>query len=74
MLIIKEDIIKQRFDIPEISDYKILIEKNSLLNTGPTFPIFIVKEFTKFLVQTGGIKHWEKMNKEKAKMIYDVID
>ena len=66
VIIVKKDIIKERNDIPEVANYKVLIEKNSLLNTGPTFPIFIVREYTKFLVQTGGIKAWEAMNQEKA--------
>jgi len=74
IVIVKKDIIKERNDIPEVANYRKLIEKNSLLNTGPTFPIFIVKEFTKFLVQTGGIKAWENMNQEKAQMLYEIID
>jgi phosphoserine aminotransferase len=28
-------------------------------NTGPTFPIYMVNEVAKYLLQTGGIKAWE---------------
>jgi phosphoserine aminotransferase len=38
-----------------------MIENNSMLNTGPTFAIYVIKEFTKFLVETGGIDVWEKL-------------
>ena len=51
-----------------------MIEKDSMYNTGPTYPIFVVKEYAKFLNETGGMKVWEQMNKEKAEMIYNVID
>jgi len=38
-----------------IADYKTTIEKNSLYNTGPTFAIFMMKEYAKFLIDTGGM-------------------
>ena len=53
---------------------KVMIKHNSMYNTGPTFPIFIVKEYAKFLLDTGGMKVWEQMTKEKAQMIYNTID
>jgi len=34
----------------------------------------MMKEYAKFLIDTGGMDVWEKMNKEKAEMIYKVID
>ena len=33
-----------------------------------------MKEYTKFLLDTGGMPAWEQMTKEKAEMIYNVID
>ena len=51
-----------------------MINNQSMYNTGPTFPIYVVKEYAKFLLDTGGLEAWEEMNKEKAEMIYSVID
>jgi phosphoserine aminotransferase len=58
-VIVKEDLIKPNYDISSIANYDLMIKYDSMYNTGPTFPIFIVKEYAKFLLDTGGMKVWE---------------
>jgi len=36
-----------------------MIEDDSMHNTGPTFPIYMINEVTKYFLETGGIKAWE---------------
>jgi len=54
-VIVDENIIKPNPATSVIADYKTTIEKNSLYNTGPTFAIFMMKEYAKFLIDTGGM-------------------
>ena len=74
VVIVDEALVKPNPTMTTIGNYDIQIQKDSLYNTGPTFPIYVVKEVAKFLLDTGGIDAWETMNQEKADMVYNVID
>jgi len=75
LVIIREDLIGHApADIPVYLDYKIHAKEGSLYNTPPTFSIYIVGEVLKHIKNTGGIPAIEKINKEKAKKLYDYID
>ncbi len=54
--------------------YSTHVEKDSLYNTPPCFPIYMVGLVLKWLKAQGGIAAIEKQNKAKAGLIYDVID
>ncbi|MDC7225499.1 MAG: 3-phosphoserine/phosphohydroxythreonine transaminase [Spirochaetales bacterium] len=55
-------------------DYSIHADKNSLYNTPPVFSIYAVMLVLKRLKALGGLYAVEKVNREKAGLIYDVID
>ena len=75
VVIIREDLIDCADEnIPTMLKYKTHAEKDSMFNTPPTFPIYIVNGVLKWLKKNGGIEAMEKKNKEKAALIYDVID
>ena len=59
---------------PTMQKYKTHIEKDSLFNTGPCWAIYMCKLSLEHLKKIGGVKAIEKINKQKAKMLYDVID
>ncbi|MEN6556969.1 MAG: aminotransferase class V-fold PLP-dependent enzyme, partial [Thermoguttaceae bacterium] len=47
----------------------------SLLNTPPTFALYIVKLVTDWLLnQIGGLDKMAELNRRKAMLLYDVID
>jgi len=60
--------------IPTMINYKTHVAVGSLFNTPPVLPIFTVKETLKWLKSIGGLKAIEKMNIEKAQLLYDAID
>lgn len=45
-----------------------------MFNTPPVFPIFAALQTLKWYKEQGGIKVMEKMNLEKAAILYDEID
>jgi phosphoserine aminotransferase len=55
-------------------NYKTHVDEGSMFNTPPVLPIFTVKETLKWLKSIGGLTAIEKMNIEKAQILYDAID
>lgn len=55
-------------------NYNIHAEKGSMYNTPPTFTVYIMGLVYKWLLNNGGLESMQKVNEEKAKMLYDTID
>jgi phosphoserine aminotransferase len=55
-------------------DYKIHVENDSMYNTPPTYAIYIAKLVFEWLKELGGISVMQKINEEKAALLYDCID
>ena len=73
--IVKEDALgKVSRYIPTMMNYKTHIENDSMFNTPPVVPIFAALQTLKWLKELGGLKAMEKINLEKAKILYDEID
>lgn len=60
--------------LPTMLDYRTHIEKDSMFNTPPVFPIYVALQTMKWYKELGGVKALEKMNLEKARILYDAID
>ncbi len=63
-----------RTDIPTMTKYKVHVEKESLFNTPPCFPVFVVDLVMDWILENGGLEGVEKNNRRKAKVIYEAID
>ena len=63
-----------RTDLPKILQYRTHAENNSLLNTPPTFGIYLARNVLAWLKQSGGLKQVEQWNLEKAGLLYGAID
>lgn len=76
IVIIRDDLVERSpADLPSLVNYKVLAEGKSLLNTPPTFAIYMVKLVTDWLVnEIGGLAKMAEINRGKAKLLYDVID
>lgn len=76
IVIIRDDLVERSpADQPSLVNYKILAEGKSLLNTPPTFAIYMVKLVTDWLLnEIGGLAKMAEINRGKAKLLYDVID
>jgi phosphoserine aminotransferase len=60
--------------LPIMMDYRTYSKSKSLYNTPPTFSIYGVLEVLTWLQDLGGLDAMEKMNREKANLLYDAID
>jgi phosphoserine aminotransferase len=73
--IIREDLLaKVPANLPNLLDYKILAEENSLLNTPPCWSIYIVGLVLKWAKGLGGLDAVEKRNQAKSDLVYQTID
>ncbi len=77
-VIIREDLMNNaREDIirADMLDYKTLIEADSMYNTPPTFNIYMMGLVLDWIEKDmGGLGAMEKLNNEKAAILYDFID
>jgi phosphoserine aminotransferase len=75
LIILKEDALgKVTRPIPTILDYRTHIKAESMFNTPPVFAVFAAQQTLRWLKDLGGVKAVQKMNIEKAGMLYDEID
>ncbi|MET0391323.1 MAG: 3-phosphoserine/phosphohydroxythreonine transaminase [Polyangiales bacterium] len=63
-----------REDIPKIFRYKEHAKENSLLNTAPTFAIYLLRNVLAVLKEQGGVTAVEQHNRKKAELVYSLID
>jgi phosphoserine aminotransferase len=59
---------------PLLYDYNIAIKHNSMLNTPPTFALYVTGLILEWLLEQGGVSAIEEKNTRKAKKLYDYID
>jgi phosphoserine aminotransferase len=70
----KEFAARTRKDIPKIFQYRAFVEANSLLNTPPTFAIYLVRNVLAWVKEAGGLTVIEARNREKARLLYGAVD
>lgn len=60
--------------IPTMLDYQQHISNGSMLNTPPVFAIYVCMLTLRWLKAQGGVPAIEKINNEKATLLYDTLD
>ena len=60
--------------LPKLFNFKAQAEAKSMINTPPTFSIYILLETFRWLEKQGGLAKMEQINAAKAKLIYDAVD
>lgn len=65
---------KAQKDLPTMLAYQTHVDKNSLFNTPPCFSIYILDLTLGWIKKMGGLKELEKINVEKARVLYEAID
>ena len=74
-VIIKEELAGNELPItPAIMNYKTMIEKDSMYNTPPCWPIYILGLVCDWVESVGGTAGVQKMNEEKAGLLYDTLE
>jgi phosphoserine aminotransferase len=65
---------KTKRPIPTIMDYRNHIKEGSMLNTPPVFAVYVCLLTLRWLKALGGVAAIEKINQEKAALLYAQID
>lgn len=75
MVIIKRSFAERAPEkLPVMLDYRNYIKSNSLHNTPPVFPIYIVGEVLRWLKEQGGLDAIAERNQHKASLLYNLLD
>lgn len=74
-VIVRKDILgKVSRYIPTMLDYRTHAGEGSMFNTPPVFSIYVMTQTLKWLKKLGGLKAIQKINEEKATLLYNEID
>ena len=74
-VIIRDDMLQKVVrPLPTMMNVNTHVENNSMFNTPPVFPIYVMNETLKWIKDMGGVEAMYKMNVEKAKVLYDEIE
>lgn len=75
LVIVKNDMLGSEMPIcPTMLKYQTQIDANSLYNTPPCWAIYMMMLNMRHLKKLGGVAAMEKINREKASLLYDFID
>lgn len=75
VVIIREDLLlKAPQTLPTMFKYKTHADKGSMFNTPPCFAIYSIGLVLQWLENQGGVEGIEKINSDKASLVYNQID
>jgi phosphoserine aminotransferase len=75
VVIVREDLLgRAAADTPNVLNYKLMAEADSMINTPPTFSVYLAGLTFKWILERGGLKGIEKLNIRKSKLLYDYLD
>jgi phosphoserine aminotransferase len=75
VVIIREDLLHRTPEnVPTMFRYKTHADKGSMFNTPPCFAIYVIGLVLQWLKKIGGLAAIEKMNRDKAALLYQAID
>ncbi len=60
--------------IPTMLNYETHVKKGSMFNTPPVLPIYTALKTLEWYKELGGVKALQKIDEEKARVLYDAID
>jgi phosphoserine aminotransferase len=75
LVIVRDDLLGRASPMtPGVFDYKAQAEADSMLNTPPTFAIYVAGLTFRWLKREGGLAAMERRNIEKAGVLYELLD
>lgn len=75
LVIVKESFLEKKArKVPSMLDYEVHAKNDSLYNTPPVYPIYVSMLNLEWLKAQGGVDAIEKINIEKAELLYAEID
>ena len=74
-VIIRDDMLEKVVrPLPTMMNVNTHVENDSMFNTPPVFPIYVLRETLKWMKNEGGLDEIYRRNVEKATLLYDEID
>ncbi len=75
LYIIKDEVFtRNRIKIPTMLNIETHVKKDSMFNTPPVYPIYVSMLNLRYLKSIGGVPAQQKINEEKARILYAEID
>lgn len=75
IVIIREDLLDHAWaGTPGVMNYRVMADNGSMLNTPPTFAIYMAGLVFKWLKAQGGLAAIEAVNRAKAELLYSHLD
>ena len=75
MIMIRKDVVgKATRKKLSMLDYQVHIKGESMFNTPPVFPVYVSMLTLRWLKNNGGVEWIEKINQQKADLLYNEID
>ncbi|KXJ98647.1 MAG: phosphoserine aminotransferase [Acidobacteria bacterium OLB17] len=75
LVVIRKDLLdRSPRELPDLLTYKVLADNNSMANTPNTWAIYMLGLVCKWLEARGGPAGIDKLNEEKARLLYEAID
>ena len=75
VVIIRHDLISEPMSFtPTMMTYAVHAKAKSMYNTPPCYQIYILKLVLEWLENLGGLTAMQKLNREKAALLYDYLD
>ena len=75
LVIVRKDLLgKAQACCPKIMDWQKMADNGSMLNTPPTYAIYMCGLCMQWLKDQGGVEAIEKVNIEKSALLYDLLD
>ena len=59
---------------PKVMSYAVQIKNDSMLNTPPCWCIYMLSLTLDWIIKSGGLKAMDELRRERAGLIYDVLD
>ena len=74
LVIIRKDLMGRQSNLPQMLDYQVQADNGSMLNTPPTYAIYILGLVLQWTKDQGGVAAMEQRNIRKAEKLYATID
>ncbi len=75
LVIVREDLLGYAEEkMPTMLDWKVMSDSGSLYNTPPCYAIYMAGLVYEWVLEIGGLEVLEKMNREKADLLYGYLD
>lgn len=75
VIIVRDNLISDTSpEVPTMLQYKVHVENESMYNTPPCYSIYVCGLVYQWLKKLGGVPAMQKINEEKAGILYDFLD